>query len=77
MGFRYFTLKEAEKLGISGYVRNLPNGDVEVVYKPLNLEVEQIFLEKLKKGPFLARVKDIEKREISVNNELSGFKIIH
>ncbi|HGO5823809.1 TPA: acylphosphatase [Mannheimia haemolytica] len=31
VAFRFFTLKEAEKLGVKGYVRNRDDGSVEVV----------------------------------------------
>ena len=30
VGFRWFTREEARRLGLSGWVTNLPNGDVEV-----------------------------------------------
>ncbi len=75
VGYRYFAMKEAEKLGINGYVRNLPDGSVEVVYIPDNSEKEQIFLQRLKKGPFLARVDGVERTEITLPDELSGFEI--
>jgi len=31
VGFRYTTERLAERFPVTGYVRNLPNGDVEVV----------------------------------------------
>lgn len=31
VGFRFYTQAQAQKLGIYGYVRNLRNGDVEIV----------------------------------------------
>ncbi len=31
VGFRYFVLREARALGLSGWVRNLPDGRVEVL----------------------------------------------
>lgn len=31
VGFRYFTLRIARKLGIVGYVQNLNNGSVEIM----------------------------------------------
>ena len=31
VGFRYFVYRSADRLGLSGFVRNLPDGRVEVV----------------------------------------------
>lgn len=31
VGFRMYTQQKAEQIGVSGYVRNLNNGDVEIV----------------------------------------------
>ena len=31
VGFRMYTQRKAQQLGIRGYVRNLTNGDVEIV----------------------------------------------
>ncbi|WP_319422286.1 acylphosphatase [Pleurocapsa sp. FMAR1] len=31
VGFRYYTRKKAEQLGVRGYVQNLKNGNVEIV----------------------------------------------
>ena len=33
VGFRWFTHREAERLGIAGWARNLPDGRVEVLAK--------------------------------------------
>ncbi len=71
VGYRYFAMREAEKLNINGYVRNLPDGNVELVYVPN--ENEGIFLEKLRKGPFLARVDSITRSEITLSDDISGF----
>lgn len=30
VGFRYFVYRKAEGLGLTGFVRNLPGGDVEI-----------------------------------------------
>ncbi|MDD5563526.1 MAG: acylphosphatase [Thermoanaerobaculaceae bacterium] len=31
VGFRYFVVREAQALGLAGWVRNLPDGSVEVL----------------------------------------------
>ena len=64
VGYRYFVLTRARVLGISGWVRNLPDGRVEVVAcgAPLALSALE---SAITTGPPLARVADVEKIEIS------------
>ncbi len=57
--FRRFTQNVANELGIGGYVRNLPDGSVEVVAS-VPEDVWDAFLGELKKGPPLARVDEID-----------------
>ena len=62
VGFRYFVLREAQALGLSGWVRNLPDGRVEVL---ANGEPDMISaLEaRLWVGPPHARVATVEARD--------------
>jgi acylphosphatase len=64
VGFRYFVHRRASGLGLLGWVRNLPDGRVEVVASGtpegiLNLETA------LRQGPPMARVQQVEKFDIS------------
>lgn len=63
VGFRWFAIRLAEKLGVAGWVSNLPNGNVEVVGRaPAETLAE---LEKgLRAGPRMARVEGVEKSDI-------------
>jgi acylphosphatase len=64
VGFRYFVLRHAARLGLSGWTRNLPEGSVEVVAS--GAETALAALEKeLETGPSHARVDRVEKSEIS------------
>jgi len=42
VGFRYSTVNEAKKRGVSGWVRNLPDGRVEAVFEGSKEAVETI-----------------------------------
>lgn len=55
VGFRYFVLHHARKLGVKGFVKNLPDGSVlvEVVG---NEESVYSLMDHCRKGPPLARV---------------------
>jgi len=55
VGFRYFTCRAAAKYSLAGYVRNLPDGDVEVDAEDKKKEVES-FLNEVAKGPSYSRV---------------------
>lgn len=58
VGFRWFVARRAESLGIKGWVRNLPDGRVEI-----EAEAEMSLLEELiklvKVGPRSARVTNL------------------
>lgn len=70
VSFRHYTKKKADDLGISGYVRNLDDGSVEIVAKGDRLEE---FLEWCRTGPKSARVDDIEVEDHDTDTE--GFQI--
>jgi acylphosphatase len=74
VGFRYFTYQEANRLELSGYVKNLPDGRVEVFAEGLKNQIDQ-FLEILKGGPRYSTVEhvDIEWQEYS--NKYQSFRI--
>lgn len=55
VSFRYYTWQEAVRLGVCGWVRNLPDGRVEAVYEGPRARVEEM-LAWTRRGPLLARV---------------------
>jgi len=55
VGFRNFTQMNAKQLGINGYAKNLPNGQVEVVAEGDKSQLYAL-VAFLKKGPRFARV---------------------
>ena len=64
VGYRYFVLRQAEALGVSGFARNLPDGVVEVVAEgaePLLAELEAV----LKEGPAFASVSHVERHAVA------------
>ena len=73
VGYRYFALREAEGLGVSGFVRNLPDGTVEVVGEAPE-ETLARFEEKLKAGPAFSRVSTVERSTIAPRGA-EGFHI--
>jgi len=75
VAFRYHTKKRAEALGIFGYVKNLSNGNVEIVASS-NPENLKLFEEFLKTGPSSAIVSSVDKAKSDFDLQMSDFKIL-
>ena len=75
VGFRMSTLQQAKQIGVSGYVRNLMNGNVEIVALGKTEKVEEL-LQWAKSGPPSARVNNLEVEVIANDGEeFVGFEI--
>jgi len=73
--FRHFTSQQAKQMGIKGWVRNLPDGRVEMVCEGDEDSIEKIIAWS-RRGPQGAVVEDIEVRYEEYKNEFTDFKII-
>jgi acylphosphatase len=76
VGFRFWVHTQARKLGITGWVRNLPDGRVEVEAAGSEdqlFEMEQL----LWKGPTLSRVDDVQITYTHVEKAFKEFSITH
>jgi len=60
VGYRYFVLRAARELGLSGWARNLPDGSVEVVAEGSEAALASLE-ESLREGPSFARVSAVER----------------
>lgn len=76
VGFRWFARREAQELGLTGRVRNLPDGRVEVeaAGEPERLAA---FRARLRQGPPGSRVTGVEEQELSSVPAWDGFSIDH
>ena len=70
--FRAWTVEVAGNLGLSGWVRNRANGDVEVVVQGDRKAVER-FVALAREGPPAARVDEVEVLDQAVS-DLAGFR---
>ncbi len=59
VGFRYFLRGKLVELGLTGWVKNLPDGKVEAEVEGEKEKIEKI-VEWCKQGPPLAKVKDVK-----------------
>jgi len=71
--YRYSVKKMALSAGFNGYVKNLPNGDVEACVTVTKEKELQPFLDILKMGSPHSKVQEIKTRQIE--SQYSGFKI--
>jgi acylphosphatase len=74
VGFRFFVLARAQAHGLSGWVRNLPNGQVEACAEGPKTALLQ-WVDALRNGPPLSRVDDVRADwDVRVENT-EGFEI--
>ena len=75
VGFRYFTWKEAERIGIKGTVRNCVDGSVEIIAEGYDDQLQD-FYNWLKVGPRTANVERVLEDNVE-NKRYPDFSIIH
>ena len=73
INFRYNTREKAESLGLTGWIKNLPDNSVEAVFEGSEEMINEI-LEFCKKGTIGSKVIDIKIREEPAEN-LKCFEI--
>jgi acylphosphatase len=75
VGFRYFVLREAQRIGnIFGYVRNLRDGRVEVYAESEESQLKNLETA-LRKGPRSSEVSFVEVIEEMPTGKYSDFRI--
>ena len=74
VGFRWFVEREAHILGIAGWVRNNPDGSVEVLAMGSRDQLSGL-RSRLREGPRAARVDDVEELEAELISGLTAFRI--
>lgn len=72
--FRAYTKEEADRLGIKGWVRNLPDGRVEAVFEGDEQAVEEM-VRWCHKGSPMSRVERVEVQEEPYRGEFEDFSI--
>jgi acylphosphatase len=75
VGFRFFTTETARRLGVCGWVRNLPGGQVEAEAEARDRATLDRFQKELRTGNRFAEVDSIEAREIPATGKPQPFDI--
>jgi len=76
VGFRFFTQRTAERLRLSGFVRNLRDGRVEVFAMGTTEQHSQL-RRLLERGPFGSDVADVREEPAQVETQYDGSFVIH
>ena len=70
VGFRYYTRAVGQELGISGWVKNLPSGNVEVLGAGNSGHIDE-FVRRVSKGPPHSHVTHMDVSELSEASDLA------
>ncbi|QJD31006.1 acylphosphatase [Methylococcus geothermalis] len=73
--YRASAARKASELGLTGWVRNLPDGRVELVAEGDVATVEAL-LAWCRRGPPLARVARLDVREMAATGEFAEFAVL-
>lgn len=74
--YRGSAQEEAERLGLTGTVRNLPDGSVEAVVEGPKEKIEA-FIAWCRRGPPAARVDGVRVSWGAPSNEFRTFRVLH
>ena len=74
IGFRAFVLHHARALGVGGTVANRPDGSVECVAEGSRPAVDAL-VESLRRGPWGARVDNLELRNEEPRGEIAPMRV--
>ncbi|MEI7904837.1 MAG: acylphosphatase [Candidatus Firestonebacteria bacterium] len=75
VGFRAYAQREAIKLGLSGYVKNLPAGNKVFLEVEGGKEQIEKLSEVLSKGPLASSINEVEMKFSGSCQTLKGFTI--
>ncbi len=74
VNFRYYTQREAQKNGVTGWVRNLPDGSVTAVFEGDEEDVEKM-VQWCRNGPSSAQVSELIAQPEDYRGEFEAFSV--
>ena len=75
VGYRYFAIRAARRVGVSGTVRNLPDGTVEAIAEGSDTALSE-FRAELERGPSYGHVSRVDETEHPSTGRYSGFDVV-
>lgn len=76
VGFRFWTVGNAQKLELTGWVRNADQGLVEAEFEGPEKKVKEM-IEKCRKGPEVGWVEKVKVEWEEATNEFNSFEVIY
>jgi len=76
VGFRYSTKRIASGFDVTGWVKNLPDGRVELFSQAFEVEELEAFLEDIQRSSLASHIKEREVSVAPVQTGLRGFSIV-
>ena len=74
VGFRFFAIRAARRIGVTGTVRNLADGSVEAIAEGTPEAVTE-FRAELWRGPSYGEVTAVDESEINASGRYTGFDV--
>ena len=74
VGFRWFVVRQASRLGLAGWVANEADGTVSVVAEGTEDALDELY-RLLASGPAGARVERVEGQRSPASGTLNGFRV--
>ena len=75
VGYRQFVKRKAREFGLTGFVRNLPDGKVEAIFQGSKENIEKMIVF-CKKGPFLSEIKEVQAAWEESKESFETFEVI-
>jgi len=76
VGFRFFVVRRAQRLKLTGWVRNVGHDRVETLAEG-ERDALNAFLEELRVGPTSASVSKVDVQWDKPTHEFTGFNVVH
>ena len=76
VGFRRYVLDLAQEMGLTGYVKNLQDGSVEVLVQGPEGSVSE-FMKAVKSPPPPAVVREVLEEQVEPRQDVKAFKVVY
>lgn len=76
VGFRYSTKRIASGFDVTGWIKNLPDGRVELLAQAVEADELEAFLEDIQQSSLGSHIRQREVKAIDAQPNLRGFSIL-